>query len=130
MSEEKNDNWFDPDATTFGDRLAGARERAGMSESDLARRLGVKLVTIKAWENDRSEPRSNRLAMLAGMLGVSLPWLMTGEGDGPEVPQESSPVSALLGDIRDIRAQLVRSSDRLVEVEKALRHKLLAETVD
>ena len=31
-----------------------------------------------------SEPRANRLSMLAGLLGVSVMWLLHGEGDGVE----------------------------------------------
>ena len=54
-----------------------------MSQSKLAKRLGVKLKTLKGWENDVSEPRANKLSMMAGMLNVSLLWLLSGEGDGP-----------------------------------------------
>jgi ribosome-binding protein aMBF1 (putative translation factor) len=67
--------WYDADTTTFGDRMTGAREAAGLSQAELAKRLGVKVKTIRAWENDRSEPRANRLQMLAGILGVSIMWL-------------------------------------------------------
>ena len=55
-----DDDWYGPDAATFGDRMAGAREQAGMSQAQLARRLGVKKGTIVAWEEDRSDPRAMR----------------------------------------------------------------------
>jgi hypothetical protein len=29
MTTEQDDSWFDPEATTFGDRVAGARKRRG-----------------------------------------------------------------------------------------------------
>ena len=83
MNAQTKDGWYDPNATTFGDRVAGAREQAGMSQADLAKRLGVKLKTMKAWEDDLSEPRANKLSMMAGMLNVSLLWLLSGEGPGP-----------------------------------------------
>lgn len=128
MTAETNEDWYDPEATTFGDRVAGAREGAGMSQADLARRLGVKLKTLKAWENDLSEPRANKLSMMAGLLNVSLLWLLSGAGEGPAAPgdaTELSPdVSELLTEIRDIRAHLVRSADRLGRLEKALRQQL------
>ncbi|GAB4288552.1 MAG: helix-turn-helix transcriptional regulator [Roseovarius sp.] len=131
MNEETKTGWYDPEATTFGDRLAGAREHAGMSQVDLARRLGVKLKTLQAWENDQSEPRANRVSMMAGLLNVSLMWLLTGEGPGPSAPAEtgqlSGEVNALLGEIRDIRAQLARAADHLGRVEKALRRELAEE---
>jgi transcriptional regulator with XRE-family HTH domain len=127
MTSDMTDGWFDPDITTFGDRVAGARERAGMSQEDMARRLGVKLKTIKAWENDLAEPRANKLSMMAGLLNVSLLWLLSGEGEGPDAPGsgELSPdITDMLTEIRDIRAQLALSTDRLGRLEKTLRARL------
>ncbi|SEL23042.1 Helix-turn-helix [Roseovarius azorensis] len=127
MTTDTTDSWFDPDVTTFGDRVAGARERAGMSQEDLARRLGVKLKTIKAWENDLAEPRANKLSMMSGLLNVSLLWLLSGEGEGPDAPgtgELSSDITGMLTEIRDIRAQLALSTDRLGRLEKTLRARL------
>lgn len=127
---ETQEHWFDPDATTFGDRIAGARERAGMSQNELAKRLGVKLKTLKAWEDDLSEPRANKLSMMAGLLNVSLLWLLSGEGEGPDGPAAgdlSPDINEMLTEIRDIRAQLSLSTDRLGRLEKNLRLKLREE---
>ena len=128
MTAQLKDTWFDPSATTFGDRLAGAREQSGMSQSELAKRLGVKLATLKSWEDDFNEPRANKLQMLAGILNVSLSWILTGEGEGIDAPDDvlDSPgdVQDMLLEIRDIRTQLARSSDRLGRLEKALRVRL------
>ncbi len=71
------------DMDTLGGRISRAREAAGMSSAQFARRLGVKSATLHAWECDRSEPRANRLTMIAGMLGVSLSWLLYGAGVAP-----------------------------------------------
>jgi len=73
-------DWYGAETATFGDRLAGAREAAGLSQEELATRLGVRLETLIGWEEDAADPRANRLQMLAGMLNVSLMWLLTGEG--------------------------------------------------
>ncbi|NCQ24291.1 MAG: transcriptional regulator [Rhodobacteraceae bacterium CG17_big_fil_post_rev_8_21_14_2_50_63_15] len=127
MTSDMTEGWFDPEITTFGDRVAGARERAGMSQEEMARRLGVKLKTIKAWENDQAEPRANKLSMMAGLLSVSLLWLLSGEGEGPDAPGtvELSPdVTDMLTEIRDIRAQLALSTDRLGRLERILRARL------
>ena len=35
MNAQTEDGWYDPNATTFGDRVAGAREQAGMSQACL-----------------------------------------------------------------------------------------------
>jgi transcriptional regulator with XRE-family HTH domain len=128
MNEQTNDGWFDPEATTFGDRVAGAREQAGMTQAELAKRLGVKLKTLKGWENDLSEPRANKLSMMAGLLNVSLLWLLSGEGDGPDAPGEggelSRDVTEMLTELRDIRTNMAQYVDRLGRLEKTLRSKL------
>src|SRR5690606_25982778 len=72
-----------PDTDTLGGRLSRARDAVGLSAAQLARRLGVQSSTIQAWESDRSQPRANRLSMLAGVLNVSLSWLLHGIGTAP-----------------------------------------------
>jgi transcriptional regulator with XRE-family HTH domain len=71
------------DEDTMGGRLQRARDTAGLTVAQLAARLGVKSSTVQAWENDRSQPRANKLQMVAGLLGVNLAWLMNGLGRGP-----------------------------------------------
>jgi HTH-type transcriptional regulator, cell division transcriptional repressor len=72
-----------PDLDTMGGRLSRARDALGLSTAQLARRLGVQTATISAWETDRSQPRANRLSMLAGVLNVSPSWLLYGVGTAP-----------------------------------------------
>lgn len=120
------DNWYSEEAATLGDRLAAARDAAGLTQLELAQKLGVKAATLDAWENDRREPRANRLQMLTGLLGVSLRWLLTGVGEGPdealsgsETPQD---VRDVLMEMRRLRTQIARASVRLGELEKQLRN--------
>ena len=117
---------YSEEAATFGDRLALARESQDLTQGQLAKRLGLRVQTIKNWESDRSEPRANRLQMVAGFLNVSMIWLLTGEGDGGPAPRTSgktlpAELSVLLGEIRDIRVANVRANDRLAKLEKRLR---------
>lgn len=133
ISEAGDDTggWYSEEAATFGDRLAGAREAAGMSQTQLSHRLGVKLKTVAAWENDLREPRANKLQMIAGMLNVSIMWLLTGRGEGLDAPTdpEALPPSAerLLADLRAARTEARALSDRIGVLEKRLRG-LLKET--
>jgi transcriptional regulator with XRE-family HTH domain len=115
--------WFSAEAATFGDRVSGAREAVGMTQADLARRLGVKLTTVQAWEDDRADPRANKLQMMAGVLGVSIRWMLTGEGDGPDGPDAgiAPDVRAALGELRGLAAEMARLSDRVARAEKRLR---------
>ena len=124
--------WYSEEAATFGDRLAGAREATGLTQRALASRLGVKTATIAGWENDFGEPRSNRLQMLSGILGVSLSWLLTGEGEGPEAPDDvnslPNDVSALLTEMRTLRAEMRQSVEKFGQLEKRLRATLKEQT--
>ncbi len=113
-------------AATFGDRLALARESQDLTQEQVAKRLGLRVQTIRNWEFDRSAPRANRLQMVAGFLNVSMIWLLTGEGGGgPALHGEGKTVSAelsgLLGEIRDIRLSNVKANDRLAKLERRLR---------
>jgi len=126
IQEDLNMDDYSEGAATFGDRLALAREAQNLTQEQLARRLGLRTPTIENWECDRSEPRANRLQMLAGFLNVSMGWLLTGEGEGgPTLHSEdqtvSTTLSALLGEIRDIRVANIRANDRLAKLEKRLR---------
>lgn len=124
--------WYSGDVATFGDRLAGAREAAGMTREDLARRLGVRIKTMAAWEQDVSEPRGNRLQMLAGMLNVSMRWLLTGEGDDLAPPHVDGvmilPAKLALADLARIRAQMAQLAREMEQAETRLREILEAES--
>ncbi len=124
MDAEKPEQWFSNEAATFGDRLSAARETAGLSQEELAARLGVRMTTLQAWEDDGAEPRGNRLQMLAGMLNVSLMWLMSGEGDGLDGPAsgatEENANAALRRELRDLRRTLEAVSARMIALEDRL----------
>ncbi len=120
-------DWYSDATATFGDRVAAGREALGLSQSELARKLGVKLRTIQAWEDDRFEPRANKLQMLSGVLNVSLLWLLKGEGEGVSAPGDQevdSDITALLMEIRQVRGTIMQSADRLGTLEKRLRNAL------
>jgi transcriptional regulator with XRE-family HTH domain len=128
---EDHSDWYSNETATFGDRVAGAREALQLSQNELAKRLGVKVKTVRGWENDMVEPRANKLQMLAGILGVSLMWLLNGEGDGLDAPlEEPDPMQAdlhkLLAELREVRAEVDRAADRLALTEKRLRTALAA----
>ena len=99
-----------------------------MTAPDMARRLGVRLTTVQAWEADRSEPRANRLQMMAGMLNVSIRWLLTGQGDGLTAPPRDDVPNdgrALLAEMAALRQQITSLSATAGQLEQRLQGVLL-----
>lgn len=132
MSDEID--WYGPDAATFGDRVAAAREQTGMTQAVLAKRLGVRLSTLRGWEDDLSEPRANRLSMLAGLLNVSMMWLINGEGEGVDAPEDGAAarrgdLEDVLVDVRALRTDLLKKAEAVGKLEKRIR-RLMSEPAD
>lgn len=121
---------FTDTAATMGDRITRARETQGLSAAQLARRLGLRAETVRNWEDDRSEPRANKLQMLAGVLNVSMGWLLTGDGagapDGPAEDADTADVRAVLDELRALRAEQLRIAERMALLERRVR-RVLAE---
>lgn len=93
---------------TLGQRIAQARHQKGFTPATLARQIGVKTGTLTSWEQDQSEPRSNRLVTLAGLLGVSPGWLL--EGTDTDSAIGGAPVAV------DNLAQLQQKLDQAVRL--------------
>jgi len=125
MAAPEDAGYFSEEAATFGDRVAAARRAMGMEQATLSRKLGIKLRTLRAWEEDISEPRANKLQMLAGVLNVSIIWILTGEGEGVDDPWDDTPaprsdLADLLSELRVIRADYKRLGNRLALLQKHL----------
>lgn len=68
-----------PTMSELADRIREARERAGMNQSELARKLGVSPQTVQQWEKGGGMRGTGRAAEVAKALGVTVNWLMFGE---------------------------------------------------
>lgn len=68
----------------MGERIRKARRAAGLTQDELAERVGVRAGTILRWENGHQEPRGRRLQAIADATGKSVAWLQTGH-DGNTV---------------------------------------------
>ncbi|WP_234811256.1 helix-turn-helix domain-containing protein [Xaviernesmea oryzae] len=86
MFDEYNASAFATD-DTIGGRISLARDALSMSVEDASRIVGITSETWRNWENDRSAPRANQLDRIAGALQVSLAWLLSGRGMGPDWDQ-------------------------------------------
>lgn len=105
-----------PDLDTIGGRLSRARDASGLTVKELAWRLGVKMATINAWESDRSQPGSHRLTILAGLLQVSLSWILHGVGTSPsdsESTVESGVMNNQIDRLKSLHAETGQLIDKL-----------------
>lgn len=130
---EFESEYFSDEVSTFGDRLTAARHAAQLTQEALSRNMGIKLKTLKSWENDLSEPRSNKLQMLAGVLNVSLVWLMIGEGEGVAAPDDEADNAAksqnrilarIIKEMHSVCAEHAAIGSRLAKLEKELQMSL------
>jgi transcriptional regulator with XRE-family HTH domain len=119
---------FSDEVATFGDRLTYAREAAGLSADELAARAGVRPSIIRAWEEDRREPRGNQLQLLSGMLNVSMRWLLTGAGDQDGAPRDARPgpddLRALIAEMAELKSDSLALARKMGQLEQKLRLQL------
>lgn len=57
-------------STDLGARLRVIRKEMGMSQEELARRMGMSYMTIRRWETGQRSPRAEEIKRLAAILGV------------------------------------------------------------
>lgn len=63
---------------TFGEKVRNERNRLGLSQDELAEKIGVTRRVISSYENDSSRPRgTERYNKLADALGVNINYLLS-----------------------------------------------------
>ena len=66
---------------TIGSRISKYHKEKGMTQEELASRLGVSSQAVSKWENDQSCPDISLLPRLAKLLDVTVDELLTGNSD-------------------------------------------------
>lgn len=69
------------------DRLAEIRKKRGLTQVQLAERIGVEQPTVQRWEKGKREPDLGQLHTLAGALGVTVGELIEGDIASPVGPR-------------------------------------------
>lgn len=75
---------------TLGRLIAEARKEKGMTQIDLAGRMGVTDKAVSKWERDLSCPDVNALPLLAETLGLSVEELLQGRNEKQPAGQKFS----------------------------------------
>ena len=69
-------------ATPLGQRIAQARQQAGLSQNELADKLGIGRSNVAQWERFAVTLKPEQLAALADTLGVTIDALLGRKADG------------------------------------------------
>lgn len=75
---------------TFGNNLRDIRERKGITQQQLADRMGVDRSTIAQWESGVSMPRMGKAIELVQYFCISLDDLVSGETAQPSLTMEET----------------------------------------
>lgn len=88
---------------TLGERIAYYRGTLGLSQGELAEKLGVSRQAVSKWETDAGLPDLDRLIALSGLFDITLDELVKGSAPSPApadgaqaaaFPPEASPAAA------------------------------------
>ena len=69
-------------------QIKEARERAGLSQKELAEKIGVAPNTFHGYESGKHDPKSNVLADIARVCGVSVDFLLGIEKENTPTPSK------------------------------------------
>lgn len=77
---------------TLGERIAAARNRAGLTQLQLAQKLGLPLFQVADWERGGAEPSLEQMAALCRVLDVTSDYLLLGKE-----PESAKPICIRCG---------------------------------
>lgn len=123
MSESQHARDLPSDLDAIGDRLREERVKAGISQRELARRLGLSASLISQLESGLSKPSVGTLYAIVTELGLSLDRVIRGE----EFDSAQSPVQPT-----ERKSPLVHPGERqVIDLASGVRwEELTAETED
>ena len=64
---------------TLSEKIAYCRRRNGLSQEELAEKIGVSRQAVSKWETGEAQPEIGKLRQLSDAFGVSTDWLLSEE---------------------------------------------------
>ena len=89
----------------MGRRISALRRQQGLSQAELADRLGISASAMGMYEQGRREPSANILVALAKEFHVTTDFLLTGRVDSRMDDEAYARVIQSLVDVADARLQ-------------------------
>src|SRR5438093_10214102 len=103
---------------TVAARLRMAREMAGLSQAQVAKKLGLHRPSVTEMEAGRRSVTADELVVLADTYAVSVDWLTRGADAKIDLAQQRVELAA-----RELGKLKPKDVDRLLQVLAALREK-------
>ena len=91
----------------LADKIIELRKKNGMSQEELAEKLGVSRQSISKWEGAQSVPDMSRILAMADLFGVSTDYLLR---DDMEMPETAAP--AAVSDDSPVRRVSMEEANR------------------
>jgi len=88
--------------------------RAGLKQVPLAEAIGASQPSVSAWLSGKSLPHADQLLAISRSLGVTVDWLLTGQGTKDPDSTRSPPTT-------DWRARALAAERQLAEIKALLR---------
>jgi transcriptional regulator with XRE-family HTH domain len=101
----------------LGERIAALRRKAGKSQAELAKYLGVSASAVGMYEQGRREPSGAMLVALGELFGVSTDYLLTGK---TETLEDRAVERLLCQRLETVRKRISRRAGALSEGELEL----------
>lgn len=106
---------------TIGQRIAERREALGLSQEQLAERIGVRAQTVSRWERGANLGRIGNLDRVAEALEITMSDLMAdleptnGNGQQEKSTDATDRIEALEGEVSELRGGLVAAVELLLD---------------
>ena len=94
----------------FSDRIAKLRKERGLTQKDLAAKLGVSVDSIRRWEQDKRLPDVDMLSKIAHALSTTVSYI-SGETDEVEAKYSDSPEIKTINTDIDSSMSFVKRGD-------------------
>lgn len=101
---------------SFGDKLRSARKAAGLTQRELAKRIGMENSSICNWEKGRSIPYVDTIESICGVLHVDPAYFFEGGEDSQKTPK--APTFMSLYEMLDAHGKAVVDAVLQLEVDR------------
>lgn len=92
----------------LNEKIFQCRKQSGLSQEELAERVGVSRQAVSKWELGTALPELDKLKLLAKTFGVSTDWLLDDEQDVPQEPQPVAQQHSWVEDVPGVLGKLLR----------------------